>query len=129
MIEVRVSDQHHVNPGHVVGIQAGVPEPLHRAMPECPVGINQDVNPFHLDKEARVPEPGDTNLMIRCTGNRSHIVPRRARGKQGGNQDIAKELKVTFPPPLFREQTYFVFLAQPSLREKTLFPAACFAAA
>jgi hypothetical protein len=120
VIEMRVRDQNQVDRRQVMRVEAGVAKTLHRAMPERPVRIDEDVSAFHLHQEARVSQPRDPDLMRGRVGHRIDLMPWLARGEQGWNQDVAEELKIALLPALLWQEPHLVLIFHPLVAKPAL---------
>ena len=62
MVEMRVRQQHQIDPRQMLDSQAGAFDPLQQEKPVGKIGIDQNIQVSELDQKRRMANPGDRHL-------------------------------------------------------------------
>ena len=99
---MRMRHEDKVDGRKIMRPDAGMAQTLHRAVPECPVGVDGDVDSAHLAKKASMPEPRYRDLAGFCDWQKAEALAWPTGRKQGGNEHLIEELDVSLAPPFGR---------------------------
>ena len=121
VVVMRVRDQHEVDGRQIMRPDAWMAHPLHRPMPERPVGVDGDVHAMDLRKETCVAQPSHRDLIPRGNRQQAKILTRLAWGKKRGDEHFVEELYVALAPAFGRQQADAVPLSLSAFQEATPF--------
>ena len=100
VIVMGVGDENEVDRREFVQRETGPARALDHTQPHCPVGIDQDVAPGHLDEKRGMPDPENPRASGGHLGGFESLLTSAAAPERMRDEDLVQELKVRRPHPL-----------------------------